>query len=128
MSNVKPVVVHEGDVALEGWSDRTDGLQWKTLISGDRTASDSITVGVVDVHPRDVPRWHRHAHAEVYYVLQGQGVVKIDGVEHAIEAGSTVFIPGNAEHGARNTGSDVMRIFYVFAADSFSDVEYVFSG
>ena len=47
-------------------------------------------------------------------------------VEHALRPGSSVFIPGDVWHGARNTGHDVLRLLYVFAADSFSDVNYVF--
>ncbi len=39
---------------------------------------------------------------------------------------TTVFIPGNVEHRAIAAGTETLRIRYVFAADSFSEVEYVF--
>ena len=39
----------------------------------------------------------------------------------------TVFIPGSAEHGIRNTGAMTLRFFYALAADAFTDIEYVFS-
>ncbi|WP_442859208.1 cupin domain-containing protein [Arthrobacter sp. CAN_A214] len=47
---------------------------------------------------------HRHAAAEVYQVLKGQGVVTLDGIEHAVRAGSGVYDPSNREEGIRNTG------------------------
>jgi len=125
----KPTVVREQDVAFEEWSDRPSrNLRWRTLISGDRTPSDSLTMGVAELAPgaSEGPRLHRHAQAEIYYILEGQGVVTIDGEVHSVDAGSTVFIPGNAEHGVRNIGSGVMRLLYVFAADSFDQIEYVF--
>ena len=50
----------------------------------------------------------------------------IDGIDHAVRAGCAVFIPGNAWHGTRNTGSEVLRLLYVFAVDSIADVTYVF--
>ena len=44
--------------------------------------------------------------------------------ELPVATGSTVFVPGGVWHSARNTGDDVLRILYVFAADSFDDVVY----
>jgi mannose-6-phosphate isomerase-like protein (cupin superfamily) len=70
---------------------------------------------------------HRHAPAEVYYVVAGAGLMSLDGREIPVRAGSAVFIPGMAEHGIRQTGSEVLRLFYLFPVDSFDSVEYLFS-
>jgi hypothetical protein len=32
-----------------------------------------------------------------------------------------------AEHGIRQTGNEILRLFYVFPGDSFDGVEYLFS-
>lgn len=122
-------VVHEQGVGLEGWDDPVRGkVAWRTLLSGDRTPSAQLTLGVAELGPgQPAPfRPHRHAQAEVYYVLSGEGVVHLDGVEHAVRAGASAFIPGGVWHGARNTGPGDLRLLYVFAADSFADVHYVF--
>ena len=58
--------------------------------------------------------------------MRAAGVVHIDGTEHAIRTGSTVFIHAMASHSVRNTGSEPPRLFYVFAVDSFTGVEYLF--
>ena len=129
MGGAQAVVVQEAACALEGWDDALRGtLVWRTLLSGDRTPTSQLTLGVTDVGPGQPSPFHRHRHAqaEIYYVLSGEGVVDIDGAEHVLRAGSSVFIPGNVWHGARNTGPGVLRLLYVFAADSFSDVHYVF--
>jgi len=123
------VVVHESACPLEGWDDAIRGrIVWRTLLSADRTASSQMTLGVTDVGPGQPNPFHphRHAQAEIYYVLAGEGVVSIDGAEHPLRAGTSVFIPGNVWHGARNTGRDTLKLLYVFATDSFSDVHYVF--
>lgn len=129
MGTTRPFVVQEESCDLEGWDDPVMGkVIWRTLLSADRTPTSSLTVGVAEIgagHP-DAYHPHRHEPAEVYYILSGEGVVTIDAVEHPVRAGSTVFIPGNAWHGARNTGSDVLRLLYAFAVDSFADVTYVF--
>lgn len=129
MSQSKPVIVHEQDCALEGWADRQAGrVRWRTLLSADRTASDSLTLGVAELEPGEAVdfRPHRHAQAEAYYILSGEGTVVIDGAEHPVRPGTAVFIPGNAAHGALNTGSALLRLLYVFPADSFAEIEYLF--
>lgn len=126
-----PVVTHASQSPTETWDDPTRGnVQWWTLLSGDRTPTDTLTCGVAEIPPgeADVLRTHSHLQAEVYHFLSGSGVVFIDGVEDAVYTGSTVFIPGNAIHGVRNTGAAPLRLFYVFAVDSFADVAYVFPG
>ena len=122
-------VVHVGDLPLEGWNDAIRGkVVWRTLFSGDRTPTSQLTLGVTELGPGQPSPFlpHRHAQAEAYYVLSGEGVVHLDGALHPLRAGSSVFIPGDVWHGARNTGSEVLRLLYVFAADSFSDVHYIF--
>jgi oxalate decarboxylase/phosphoglucose isomerase-like protein (cupin superfamily) len=51
----------------------------------------------------------------------------IDGKEHFVEGGSSVFVPGNSEHGIVNDGEEELRWFYVFPTAAFSNVVYHFS-
>jgi mannose-6-phosphate isomerase-like protein (cupin superfamily) len=129
MGSSKPVVVQEAELPFEGWDDAPGAVRWRTLISGDRTPTSSLTVGVAELQPGEAkePKTHRHAQPEVYYVLCGEGVVRVADRDHPLRAGTTVFIPGNVEHGAIATGKETLRILYAFPADSFGDVEYVFS-
>ena len=129
MNPPRGVVVQEAACPLEGWDDAVRGkLVWRTLLSGDRTPTSQLTLGVTEVGAGQPSPFlpHRHKQSEIYYVLAGEGSVHIDGEEHPLRAGTSVFIPGDTWHGARNTGSEVLRLLYVFAADSFSDIEYVF--
>ena len=129
MSLPRPFIVHEEDCELEGSEAIAPGsVRWRTLISGDRTPTDSLTAGIAELEPGDVRlfRPHKHAQAEVYYILSGEGVVTIAGIEHPVRPGTAVFIPGGAEHGARNTGTEPLRLLYVFPSDSFAEIEYQF--
>jgi quercetin dioxygenase-like cupin family protein len=122
-----PPVLEEADRPVEGWHDERGHLTWRTLFSAGATPTDTLVSGVAELPEGGFLALHRHDQAETYYVLSGEGVVTLDGVEHPIRPGSNVFIPGGHEHGARNTGAAVLRVFYVLAADDFGDVEYVFS-
>lgn len=45
------------------------------------------------------PHYHRRS-TELYYVLEGEGSVTLDGVEHAVRKGSIVQIPPGVVHSA----------------------------
>jgi mannose-6-phosphate isomerase-like protein (cupin superfamily) len=131
MPESDPFVIHEEQCAFEGWDDPQRGrVQWRTLISSDRTPTGDMTLGVVEIGPGrpELSYPHRHADAEAYYVLSGSGVVTIDGTEHPVLPGTALYIPGDCEHGVRNTGTGVLRILYVFAVDSFGEIRYEFPG
>jgi quercetin dioxygenase-like cupin family protein len=90
--------------------------------------TDSLCTGIALCPPKTghlCP--HRHTQAEVYYIIEGRGTVKIDGKETNVHTGSVVFIPGNAEHAIWNVSDDPLRWFYVFPTDAFEDVLYRFS-
>ena len=83
-------------------------------------------MGIAKIPPGEALREHRHRQAEIYFVLEGTGSVRIDGKARSIEVGSAVFIPGNVLHSCENTGASDLRFAYVFPANSFEEVEYVF--
>jgi mannose-6-phosphate isomerase-like protein (cupin superfamily) len=120
------LVTHESARMLEGWTTASgERLTWRTLMSGDRDPSRSFAAGVTEIPASpDGVVVHRHALDELYFIVSGAGSVIIDGVEHAISAGSTVFVPGSSWHGVRNPGPEPVRLFYVFPTTSFTDVVY----
>lgn len=129
MSRTEPFVIHEEECPFEPAHGPTrEVLRWRTLLSADRTPTDSLTVGVAELAPGRSQEFrpHRHAQAEVYYILSGEGTVAIAGKEHRVRPGTTLFIPGNFEHGATNTGTEPLRLLYVFPADSFDQIRYEF--
>jgi quercetin dioxygenase-like cupin family protein len=124
----RPTTVRESDVQLERWSEDVRGhVGFRTLFGDGETPTSSLTVGVTEMRQGDWLGLHRHSPAEVYYVLDGEGVVTVDGDERTVVAGTAVFIPGDAEHGIRNTGRGLLRFLYAFAVSSFDDVEYRWS-
>jgi quercetin dioxygenase-like cupin family protein len=125
----RAIVLKESEVPLERWSDPIRGdVGFRTLFGGGVGTTESLTVGVTEMQPGDWLGAHRHTQAEVYFILDGHGRLVVDGEEQSVEAGTAVFIPGDVEHGIRNDGDAVFRFFYAFAAASFSDIHYRFTG
>lgn len=131
MTKIQPTIIREQDCPAEDWTKLgRKNVSWKTLISSDRTPTDSITMGIAEIKlgAPDEIHLHRHEPAEAYYVLSGNGYVSIGGVKTAVGIGSAVFVPSNALHAVGNNGEEILRLIYVFGVDSFKDVEYVFPG
>jgi quercetin dioxygenase-like cupin family protein len=122
------LVRHPADGDVERWDDATRGLvTFRTKFSADITPTRNLTTGVGELPVGGRLALHRHEPEETYYVLEGNGTVTLDGSEHAVGAGSSVFFPSQVEHGLTNTGVSPLRFFYAFAADAFSEVPYRFS-
>lgn len=126
-----PVLVHLADVGWESWepADRAvrGDITWKTLLSADRTPTSALTVGLARLHPGQFLAPHRHTQAEIYYLLHGVGEMYIEGTTYAVKPGTAIFIPGNAEHGIANKGSEPVEFLYAFATDSFQEIVYRFA-
>jgi mannose-6-phosphate isomerase-like protein (cupin superfamily) len=126
----KPTVVREADCDWETWEDRDASAEgfvhWKTLISGDKTASRGITMGVAEIPPYESLVRHRHIQPEVYFIIEGTGIILIENEERRVSSRTAIYIPGDAVHSFTNTSASPLRFLYAFPADSFQDVKYVF--
>jgi mannose-6-phosphate isomerase-like protein (cupin superfamily) len=51
---------------------------------------------------------------EIYYFLQGTGLMLIAGEEVAVAPGDAVLVPPSVDHGLANTGSEPLRLVLLF--------------
>lgn len=51
---------------------------------------------------------------EIYYFLQGQGVMSIEDAELPVAAGDAFLVPPGVDHGFRNTGDEPLRLVLLF--------------
>ncbi len=127
MNTDKPIVLHVEDCPVSGGSDYGSNLNWRTILDRALTPSSGMTAGVIEMLPGALGKLHWHAQSEIYFVLSGEGEVEIQNSKHLLKQETVVFIPGNSPHALTNTGTESLRIFYVFAADGMADITYVFS-
>jgi mannose-6-phosphate isomerase-like protein (cupin superfamily) len=57
---------------------------------------------------------HSHTYDEVVYVVEGEGVLHMEGASTPIAAGSCIHLPPLEEHCLENVGSTPMRVLGVF--------------
>jgi quercetin dioxygenase-like cupin family protein len=73
----------------------------------------SVTQFVGLVPPGRAPD-HFHTYDEVIYILEGEGVLEIDGEQAPLRAGSCVHLPARLVHCLANTGDSELRLLGVF--------------
>ena len=130
MNKQKPIILNQAELGWEGWNGpgvAVEGpLRWKILISGERGPSSRLTTGIAEMIPGALLPLHHHEPEETYYVVSGHGHVTVDDREALLSPGSSVFIPSNAKHSLRCTGTEKLVFLFTFAADRFDEIVYHF--
>lgn len=124
-----PTVTRADETTLddERWSDPARGtIRFRTLISAPATETDSLVCGVAMMDAGETFALHSHPQAEVYFGLEGEGEVIVDGRPQRLAPGVALYIPGGAVHGVPLTTAP-LKWFYSFAADSFDQIAYSFA-
>jgi mannose-6-phosphate isomerase-like protein (cupin superfamily) len=127
MMSAVPSVRHVNDAPEEVWFDHRGAISFRTVIGDGRTPTADLCSGVAHLEVGGWLSLHRHEAPEVYQILTGEGVVSLEGTEHAVRSGSGVYIPSNTEHGIWNTGGTPLELVYVYETDTITDVKYIWS-
>jgi mannose-6-phosphate isomerase-like protein (cupin superfamily) len=76
---------------------------------GDDIGGIPASVIFIDMEPGRGPRLHRHAYAELFFVLAGEATFT-DGESHrAVGPGGVVVVPAGQPHGFVNSGEGRLR-------------------
>lgn len=70
-----------------------------------------IQAGIIRLHPDENDTQEPHSVDEVYYVIEGNGFIKLNGKNHAIKRGTFIFVPARAHHRFHGNNEDLV-IFY----------------
>ncbi|KAH8172880.1 cupin domain-containing protein [Sarocladium implicatum] len=127
-----PLVLHKPTVSAK----ETTGFQeshmgnvvWQTLLDSPHTGTDSMCAGIATCPANGSLALHKHAQAEMYYILDGSGEVEIGGERHKVTEGSMLWVPGDVEHGVFCGPDETLRWLYVFPEGRFDNIVYRFKG
>jgi mannose-6-phosphate isomerase-like protein (cupin superfamily) len=102
-----PSIIRPGDHAE--W--RSDRMGKTTLFQSKR-----LLIGLNSFEPGQFHALHSHEGMDkVYQVLEGEGMVLVDGRELPIKQGELVVAPEGVPHGIRNTGTRRLLVLAVLA-------------
>ena len=130
MGAPKPAVIDQAALQWEGGEDADlatgKGIRWKLLVDGARTGSEGIVSGIAEIAPGAALMRHHHEPAETYYIVSGRGEMEIEGRTHALGPGNAVYIPPEAHHAVRCTGTEPLVFVFAFPRDRFDQIVYHF--
>ncbi len=91
-----------------------NGARVKMLFDRSRAGTQNIALAQGDLLPRARLLFHYHEVEEVVFIMEGQGIVTIDGLESPVKAGDGILVPARAVHSLRNP-SETASIRFVSA-------------
>ena len=66
------------------------------------------------VKPGETSLWHKlKTSSEVYYILEGEGMMYIDNESQNVRSGQSIYIPPNAKQRIKNTGKSDLKFLCI---------------
>lgn len=93
---------------------KRDGITSYLLASKRTGGAKNIAVTLVEMDVDGFQHIHTHEPEQTYTILEGSGLMTVDGEQRQVGPGDCIFIPSWAEHGLQNTGGTMLK--YLSAA------------
>jgi mannose-6-phosphate isomerase-like protein (cupin superfamily) len=87
------------------------------MITEETCGSQQFSAGLFFVRPGGQGHADTHEDAEeVFYIIQGQANILMDGEDCHVKAGDVVFVPAGVSHQVINTGDETYCAFWLIGA------------
>src|ERR1043165_504321 len=85
--------------------DHHGGALSKPLVMPETAASHHIDYRISMYQPMAYVKLHRHkVQEQVYHVIEGEGLMEIDGEKHVVRNHDFIFLPPGVDHSIENNG------------------------
>jgi quercetin dioxygenase-like cupin family protein len=112
-AQARPVILRPAELPS---TDRGGGNKTIPLVSG-KVGSQQMLNGITIIAPGAAIALHSHNCEESVIVIEGRGVVELDGVDHEVGTFDTTWVPANVPHRFKNTSQEhPLRIFWTYAS------------
>ena len=98
------------DIGLEVKDDRHK-LMWRYCAD----LSHAWT-GLVSLQPGQAEPCHRHTTPELFYILQGEPIISLNGVRNRTKKWQCVTIPSNCPHAIDNDGDQEVVVLWTYVS------------
>jgi mannose-6-phosphate isomerase-like protein (cupin superfamily) len=93
---------------------RRDGITSYLLASRRTGGVENLAVTLVEMDVKGFQHVHKHEPEQTYTILEGSGLMTVNGEQRRVQPGDCIVIPSWAEHGLENTGETMLK--YLSAA------------
>jgi mannose-6-phosphate isomerase-like protein (cupin superfamily) len=96
------------------------GALSKPLVMPQTAGSKHLDYRISLYQPRAHVKLHKHkVQEQVYHVIEGEGLMEIDGRKHVVRKHDFIFLPPGVEHSISNTG--VVDLVFLVATSPVTD-------
>ncbi|MCZ7658400.1 MAG: cupin domain-containing protein [Xanthobacteraceae bacterium] len=104
------------EVPWREFPDHHGGALSKPLVMPESAGARQLDYRISMYQPMAHVKLHKHkVQEQVYHVLEGEGLMEIDGEKHVVRKHDFIFLPPGVEHSIENTGL-VDLVFIVVTA------------
>ena len=91
-----------------------DGSEIREIFHPSSFSVERMSVAEATVHPGEETTLHYHKTSdEVYYILEGSGIIEVDGAKADIREGDCIYIKARQKHKVWNTGKQPLKILCI---------------
>src|SRR6476659_9507595 len=90
---------------------RQDGISSYLLASPRTSGTEHLTTTLAVIQPGGEQRIPSHPPEQVYFILEGSGLMTVGNETQRVGPGDCVFIPPDQPHGLENDGAETLRYF-----------------
>lgn len=109
----KALIRHTAEVLWENPPAHSPGSISKMLVRPENSATRHLDFRISSYQPMAHVQPHTHkVQEQIYHILEGEGLMELDGERQVVRPGNVIFIPPGVEHAVYNTGT-VDLIFFV---------------
>ena len=121
----KPFIRNIAEVPWLEFPNHFGGALSKPLVMPDTAGSHHIDYRISMYQPKAYVETHSHkVQEQVYHVIDGEGLMHIDGEDHVVRKHDFIFLPPGVPHAISNTGL-VDLVFLVVTSPVSDDAKIV---
>ena len=103
-----------------------DDIEQVTLASGDFRrvlyTGHNLQLVVMSINPGEEIGAEVHEDRDQFFrIEQGEGVISIDSVDHAVKDDDAVIVPQGARHNVRATGTSPLKLYTIYGPPEHVD-------
>jgi len=107
------IVAHEKEVEAKTInSPAVKNAAMKVLVGPPQGWSDYV-MRIVELDADGFSPEHAHPWPHINYMVEGRGILSMEGRDHPVEQGSYAYIPAGCQHQFRNAGKEMFRFICI---------------
>lgn len=97
--HIKNMLAGRWQPMFDNEGNRLNDIHGRTGAIGQSEDGLPIGVDLIEMQPGSSFALHTHSGQHILFVVEGEGVVSVNGRDHPLRVGDSVFVPANCPHG-----------------------------